>query len=234
VNHTIATKEKTVRNRLPALSFLLASTLLSQQACAEQVTPTTGASQASSKSGLDSPAPAVPSASPAATASTSAPPAKSQPNGVLAGNRQVWILPKVSEATVAVDKSLDAGLSDDFGDRALFVLTPSAGRYQIKTAKLRVNDDPAGETYCLAVKGTKVVATGCDAADSKQLFHVIKSGKSGSDKQLYVIRTEDYSFLRVADMSSNLTASKIEEGAADAGTDFLLPDKGKASLPTLD
>ena len=230
-----------MQNRLPALSVLLASVLLTQQACAGQATPTTSASQVSSKSGLDSPAPASPSASPAATASTSVSPAKSPTKaansasgGVPAGNRQVWILPKVSEATVAVDKSLDAGLSEDFGDRALFVLTPSAGRYQIQTAKLRVNNDPANETYCLAVKGTKVVATGCDAADSNQLFYVIKSGKSSSDKQLYVIRTKDYVFLRVADMMSNLTASKIQEGTADAGTDFLLPDKGKASLPALD
>ncbi len=154
--------------------------------------------------------------------------------GVLAGNRQVWILPKVSEATVAVDKSMNAGLSEAFDDRALFVFTPSAGRYQIKTAKLRVNNDPANETYCLAVKGSKVVATACDASDGNQLFYVIKSQKTGSDKQAYVIRTKDYVFFRVADMSSNLTASKIPEGTADAGTDFLLPDKGKASLPALD
>ena len=49
-----------------------------------------------------------------------------------------------------------------------------------------------------------------------------------------MIRTNDYVFLRVATPSSNLTATKIEEGTAEAGTDVLLPDKGKASLPTLD
>lgn len=154
---------------------------------------------------------------------------------MLAGNRQVWILPEISEGTIAVDAAMNAGVSDDFGDRALFVFVPAgSGRYLIKTAKLRVNDDPTNETFCLAVRSGKVVATACDAGDSNQLFVVLRSGTSSSDKPTYLIRTKDFVFLRVADMMANLTASKIPEGTADAGTDFLLPDKGQASLPALD
>ena len=129
---------------------------------------------------------------------------------------------------------MNAGLSEDFDDRALFVFTPTSGRYLIKTAKLRVNNDPANETYCLAAKSGKVVATACDASDNNQLFHVIRGASSASDKPTYVIRTKDYVFLRVATPEANLTATKIEEGTADAGVDFLLPDKGTASLPALD
>ena len=180
-----------------------------------------------------SPSSTAPKSSPPSTSSKSATPTRTS-GGVLAGNRQVWILPEVSEGPITVDSSMNAGVSDDFGDRALFVFTPSAGRYQIKTAKLRVDNDPANETYCLAVKNGKVVATACDAADSNQLFFVLKSGTNSSDKATYVIRTKDHVFLRVADMMANLTASKIEEGTAGDGTDFLLPDKGEASLPALD
>ncbi len=192
--------------------------------------------------------PSSPSAVPSSTSSTpSAPPSSAPPSspsrsasptatarGALSGNRQVFILPENNEATVAVDTSMNAGLSEDFGDRALFVFTPTDGRYLIKTAKLRVNNDPTNETYCLAVKNGNVKATSCDASDDNQLFHVIKSGSDTSGSPTYVIRTKDYVFLRVATPTANLTATKIEEGTADAGVDFLLPDKGKASLPALD
>jgi hypothetical protein len=190
------------------------------------------------------------SSSPAPTSSpppSSAPPTSSSPStpsktgssstatgAVFDGTRQVYLLPENNEAGVAVDTSLKAGLSEAFDDRALFVLSPSGGRYQIKTAKIRVNDDPANETYCLAARSGKVVATACDSSDTSQLFYVLKSGTSTSGKPTYVIRTRDYVFLRVATPASDLTASKIEEGTADAGTDFLLPDQGKASLPALD
>jgi hypothetical protein len=194
-------------------------------------TPSSPPRLSSSPSSMSSDPPASPSSAQPDSPSRSASPTTAAPE-VLSGTRQVFILPKNNEATVAVDESMRAGLSEDFGDRALFVFTPVGGRYLIKTAKLRVNDDPSNETFCLAVKSGKVVATSCDASDDKQLFHVIKSGSS-SGKPTYVIRTKDYVFLRVADPAANLTASKIEEGIADAGTDFLLPDKGKASLPAL-
>ncbi|MGX6608246.1 hypothetical protein ACWKSP_39920 [Micromonosporaceae bacterium Da 78-11] len=196
----------------------------------------------SSSSGLGSPA-ATPSSRVPSPSSTTASPAKSPAKatttsasgGVLSGTRQVFILPKNNEATVAVDKSMNAGLSDAFDDRALFVFTPNGGRYSIKTAKLRVNNDPANETFCLAVKNGTVIATACDSGDDNQLFYVTRSGTTTStDKATYSIRTKDYVFLRVATPSSNLTASKIDEGTADAGTDFVLPDKGNASLPALD
>jgi hypothetical protein len=218
-----------VRNRL-VLPVVLAGALLSQQACAAGQTGTPGSTTGlGSATPTTSPAPPptssatpAPSTKPAATTSTST----KATSGVLDGTRQVYILPENNEAGVAVDKSLKAGLSEAFDDRALFVFTPSSGRYQIKTAKIRVGDDPANETYCLAAKSGKVMATACDASDSNQLFYVLKSGKT-----TYLIRTKDYVFLRVATPAGNLTATKIEEGTADAGTDFLLPDKGKASLP---
>jgi len=234
-----------VRNYL-VLPVVLTGVLLTQQACAGQAVP------AGSTSGLGA---ATPVTAPAARAAESSA-AQAQPagraakapaqsatraakgpgaaaGGVLSGTRQVFILPKNNEATVAVDASMRAGLSDDFGNRALFVFTPEGDRYSIKTAKLRVGNKPTNETYCLAVKSRKVVATSCDSADDNQLFYVLKSG-TNSGKPTYVIRTKDYVFLRVATPTSNLSATKIEEGTADAGADFLLPDRGKATLPALD
>ena len=225
-----------MRNRF-VLPVVLAGVLLSQQACAGQ---TDQPGTASSTSGLGSAAPVTSPAAPVATSAPSKPPASptkatsAAAGGVLSGTRQVYILPENNEATVAVDKALKAGLSEDFGNRALFVFKPDGDRFSIRTAKLRVNDDPANETYCLAVRSGKVVATACNSSDSNQLFHVIKSGSSTSGKPTYLIRTKDYVFLRVAAPAANLTATKIEEGTAGAGTDFLLPDRGKASLPAQD
>ena len=190
-------------------------------------TPSSGPSSVSSAPS------SPPSSAPPKSPSRSAGPTTTA-RGVLSGTRQVFILPENNEATVAVDTSMNAGLSEDFGDRALFVFKPDGDRYSIRTAKLRVDDDPANETYCLAARSGKVVATACDSSDDDQLFVVLKSGTSTSGKPVYVIRTAGYVFLRVATPSSNLTATKIEEGTADAGTDFLLPDRGKASLPALD
>lgn len=236
-------KENTVRNRL-ILPVILAGVLLSQQACAGQAVRS---STAGSTSGLGSAAPtmspavtsspapvATPETSPARPAASPAKATSGAAGSVLSGKRQVFILPKNNEAAVAVDKAMKAGLSEDFGGRALFVFVPDGDRYSIRTAKLRAGDDPANEPYCLAVNTGKVVATACDSSEDNQLFHVVKSGSSTSDKATYVIRTKDYVFLRVADPAADLTAGKIEEGTADAGTDFLLPDKGKASLPALD
>jgi hypothetical protein len=218
---------------------VLAGVLLSQQACAGEADQS---GTANSTPGLSSAAPVTSPASPVATpvSSPARPPASTAKatsaaaGGVLSGTRQVYILPENNEAAVAVDEAMKAGLSEDFGNRALFVFRPDGDRFSIRTAKLRVNDDPANETYCLAVRSGKAVATACDSSDSNQLFHVIKSGSSTSGKPTYVIRTKDYVFLRVATPAANLTATKIEEGTADAGTDFLLPDRGKASLPALD
>jgi hypothetical protein len=238
LNHALTPKENTVRTRF-VLPVVLAGVLLSQHACAGQADQS---GTASSTSGLGSAAPVTSLAAPVATPAQSptklpASPAKATSaaaGGVLSGTRQVYILPENNEATVAVDKAMKAGLSEDFDNRALFVFKPDGDRFSIRTAKLRVNDDPTNETFCLVVRSGKVVATACDSSDSNQLFHVIKSGSSTSGKPTYVIRTKDYVFLRVATPAANLTATKIEEGTADAGTDFLLPDKGKASLPALD
>ncbi len=227
-----------MRNRF-VLPVVLAGVLLSQQACAGQADesgtagPTSGLT---SVAPATSPAPAVTTPAPSPTKPPASPgkPTSAAAGGVLSGTRQVYILPENNEATVAVDKAMKVGLSEDFGDRALFVFKPDGDRFSIRTAKLRVNDDPANETYCLAVRSGKAVATACDSSDSNQLFHVIKSGSSTSGKPTYVIRTRDYVFLRVATPAANLTATKIEEGTADAGTDFLLPDRGKASLPAQD
>ncbi|MGX6608244.1 hypothetical protein ACWKSP_39910 [Micromonosporaceae bacterium Da 78-11] len=192
--------------------------------------PSSSASSAPPSSPSSAPPSSAPSTTPSKTTTSS-----NTSGGIFSGTRQVYLLPKNNEATVAVDSSMNAGLSDAFDDRALFVFTPNGGRYSIKTAKLRVNNDPANETFCLAVKNGTVIATACDSGDSNQLFYVTRSGTTTStDKATYSIRTKDYVFLRVATPSSNLTASKIDEGTADAGTDFVLPDQGKAALPALD
>jgi hypothetical protein len=197
----------------------------------------------STSAGASSGGPAQPTSSPAvkppaASPATSSPPAKpaSRTSNVFAGDRQVYLLPVNSEATVAVGASGQAVLSEDFGNRALFVLTPVAGdRYWIRTAKLRVG----GEAYCLGVQGKNVRTVACDASAQSQLFRFRKTG-TAEGKSTYTIRTGADTYL-VQDPEGTLNpggtgvvAIRIGEGTPDIDTPFLLPDRGKASMPAVD
>jgi len=233
--------------RISAVAAALAA-MLAQQACAS-----TGSLSASggvadpATSPATSPATASAGASPATSRSAASPaspasPATSSsrkataPSNVFSGDRQVYLLPLNSEATLAVGKSGRVELSEDFGDRALFVLTPvGGGQYWIQTAKLRTG----GEAYCLGVKGKNVSTVACDAAAGAQLFRFRKTGTSDG-KPRYTIRTGADTYL-VQDPQGTLNpggtgvaAIQIGEGTPDIDTPFLLADRGRASMPNLD
>lgn len=141
----------------------------------------------------------------------------------------MWILPPATEGTLGVSAARKVELSDAFDDKTLFVLTPLGGdKYWIQTAKLRIG----GEAYCLAVKGTTVQAVGCDAGAGNQQFRFRKTGETDG-KPEYTIRTGTDTYIIVTDQGG-VEAAQIGEGTPDIDTPFLLPDKGKATLPSLD
>lgn len=208
--------------RVSAASAVLAGVLLTQQACAGQsstAAPSTGSPGSSG-------AAAGSGTSPAAVTKSSA----AAPGGVFGGDREVWLLPVGTEGTLAVSKSKRVELSDEFGDRALFVLTKVGGdRYWIRTARLRTG----GEASCLqANKDKTVTAAACDAARGDQLFRFRKTG-TAENKPKYTIRTSGDIYLIVT-RDGGVRAEHIGEGTPDIDTPFLLPDRGKASLPALD
>ncbi|MFI7596554.1 hypothetical protein [Actinoplanes sp. NPDC049681] len=186
-----------------------------------------------------SPSPSRPSSTPPTSTSSKNSPSSS--SDVFSGGREVLLLPENSEATVAVDKNERAALSDDFGDRALFVLHKvSRDRYWIQTARLRAG----GEAFCLEAAATSgaavpVTAAACDAAQGRQLWRFRKVGESGG-KPTYTIRTGTDIYLvqdpdgRLSDGGTGVVAIGVGEGTPDIDTPFLLPDRGKASLPSLD
>jgi hypothetical protein len=242
-----------VRNRV---SFQRVSTvlmvlagLLTQAACGGQ----TGSAPPAA-SDLGSPSPVSPSASsPTASASSSSPvtssptPSRSEATkpssggttaktGVFSGKRQVYLLPRNSEATFALDKAGRMTLSEDFGDRALFVLTPVRDdKFWIRTAKVR----SGGEALCVTVKGKSVVTAGCDTTTESQLFRFRRTGESNG-KPTYTIRTGKDIYLvqdpdgKLGNTGTGVAAVQIGEGTPDIDTPFVLPDRGKATLPALD
>ncbi|SDT10583.1 hypothetical protein [Actinoplanes derwentensis] len=165
-------------------------------------------------------------------------------SGVFSGTRQVYLLPQNSEATLGVVNGGKIGLSSSFGDKELFVLTPdTAGgdEFHIRTAKVR----SGGEALCVSAKlgaggrpGT-VVTAGCNAAAADQIFRFRQTGESNG-KPTYTIRTGADVFIiqdptgEIAGTGVGVAAVKIGEGTADIDTPFVIPDKGKASLPALD
>ncbi|WP_213006238.1 hypothetical protein [Paractinoplanes toevensis] len=183
-------------------------------------------------------APAPSSASPKPSSSSGA-----SGGGVFSGTRQVYLLPKNSEATLGVVQDGKIGLSEKFGDAELFVLTaakPGGDQYLIRTAKLR----KGGEPLCLSAKlgsggaPAAVLTTACDAAAAGQLFRFRKTGESNG-KPTYTIRTGTDTFIiqdptgEIASTGTGVAAVTIGEGTPDIDTPFVLADKGKASLPAL-
>jgi hypothetical protein len=151
-------------------------------------------------------------------------------------------LPEDSEATVAVDDKERAALSEDFGDRALFVLKKVSGdQYWIQTARLRAG----GEAFCMEAAATSgaavpVTAEACDAAQSRQLWRFRKVGEASNGKPKYTIRTGTDIYLvqdpdgQLSDSGTGVVAIGIGEGTPDIDTPFLLPDRGAANMPSLD
>ncbi|BCJ53375.1 hypothetical protein Asp14428_48500 [Actinoplanes sp. NBRC 14428] len=188
------------------------------------------------------PSNSTPTSTPPTSKPTSKPP-RTVTGNVFAGDREVLLLPENSEATVALDGNERATLSDNFGDRALFVLNEvSGGRYWIQTARIR----SGGEALCLQAGETSgaaapVTAEGCDAAAQRQLWRFRKVGETSDGKPKYTIRTAgDYYLVQDPDGTlsggggTGIVAAYIGEGTPDIDTPFVLPDRGEASQPSLD
>ncbi|WP_274622867.1 hypothetical protein [Paractinoplanes aksuensis] len=243
-------------SRIPAAAAVLAGLLLTS-ACANGedkagagAAPTSGTPSAEPTTAASSPA-----ASPSASATTSPKPAPTSTRptssgggggggGVFSGTRQVYLLPKNSEATLGVVQGGKIGLSEKFGDGELFVLTATrkgGDVYWIQTAKLR----SGGEAYCLSAKlgsggrPAAVKTTACDASAADQLFRFRKTGESNG-KPTYTIRTGKDTYIiqdptgEIAGTGTGVAAVQIGEGTPDIDTPFVIADKGKASMPALD
>ncbi|MBB2946586.1 hypothetical protein FB565_006354 [Actinoplanes lutulentus] len=185
-----------------------------------------------------------PTTRPASTPTTAATGGGANGSGVFSGTRQVYLLPKNSEATLGVVGGGKIGLSSAFGDNELFVLTPTTpggDEFQIRTGKLRAG----GEALCVSAKlgaggkpGT-VVTAGCDAGAGDQVFRFRRTGESNG-KPTYTIRTGSTTYIiqdptgEIAGTGVGVAAVTIGEGTADIDTPFVIADKGKASLPSLD
>jgi hypothetical protein len=189
------------------------------------------------------PAPTVSSStSPTPPRTSTEPPPKGDANPVLGGDRQVFLLPMGSEATLGVGTGGRVGLSAGFGDEALFVVTPvspDSTTYLIKTAKLR----EGGEASCLAVRtnGAKpmsVVTAACDVGAAAQLFEFVDSGNNAEGNPTFAIRNGERTYFVLDPLGEidpgggGLVAQDI--GVETLDTAFLLVDQGKASLPNLD
>jgi len=175
----------------------------------------------------------LPPPEPAAPVSSAALPPAAPPGvpsaagaGILRGERQVLVLPVKNEATLAVAGAGHLRLSDTFGDAALFVLTPTAGKHQIRTAKLR----RGGEALCVSVRRNgphplTLTTASCDAAAPTQLFAITAAGDA------WTIAAAGGAYVRVSAASGVIVE---ETGDGPAPTAFRLVDRGPATLPALD
>ncbi|MEV4281386.1 hypothetical protein [Actinoplanes xinjiangensis] len=244
-------------SRVPAAAAVLSGLLLTSACATADGTP--GAAGTTVSSAPTSVAPSAPPASspaapkPSATTSSTSGSGtgtgsgsgsgSGSGEGVFSGTRQVYLLPKNSEATLGVVQDGKIGLSERFGDAELFVLTavkPGGDQYWIRTAKLR----KGGEALCLSAKLGSGGAPGlvrttlCDASAADQLFRFRKTGESNG-KPTYTIWTGKDTFIvqdptgEIADTGTGVAAVSIGEGTPDIDTPFVLADKGKASMPTL-
>jgi hypothetical protein len=229
-------------SRVPAAAAVLSGLLLTSACATTGDTPGAAATPVSSApAGAPSSAPS--SAAPKPSATTSSTSGNGSGGGVFSGTRQVYLLPKNSEATLGVVQGGKIGLSEKFGDAELFVLTavsPGADQYWIRTAKLR----KGGEPLCLSAKlgsggaPAPVLTTACDAAAADQLFRFRKTGESNG-KPTYTIWTGTDTYIiqdptgEIASTGTGVAAVAIGEGTPDIDTPFLLADKGKATMPTL-
>lgn len=171
---------------------------------------------------------------PSATSGLGAAP-PSAAGGTFAGKRQVFLLPlldgtELPDSVLAVTASGRVQVTEDYGERALFVPVPparDARTHMIKTGTLRGD----GRPLCLRVSATAgtVVTAGCDARDPAQLFSFEAAGENDAGRTTYAVRNRD-AFLRWHPMGgTGLVAEKL--GDAQLETTFTLLDRGAASLP---
>ena len=156
------------------------------------------------------------------------------PAGALDGKRQVFLLPRLDDnelpdSVVGVTRSGRIQVTDDGGDRSLFVLVPRGGgsaERLIKTGSLR----RGGESLCLQVQTDGVVVTAaCDAARPAQRFSFDKSGEDDEGDPVYAVRNRD-AFLQWHPLGDvGLVAEKL--GDAELATTFTVRDQGRAELP---
>ncbi|OJF12475.1 hypothetical protein [Couchioplanes caeruleus] len=157
---------------------------------------------------------------PSPTSSAAASPSPSAQD-VFRGDREVLLLPVGSAATLAVGETGWIELTDDFGDRALFVLTKADGdRYRIRTARLRTG----GKASCIEVgKAGAVTAAPCDAAKNGQVFRIRRSGTA------YTLCTGKDTCL-VQSPASGVRAVPLAAGTPGKDALFFVPDRGRASI----
>jgi hypothetical protein len=145
---------------------------------------------------------------------------------ILAGERQVVIKPiPSSESIVAVDDRGRLTLTDGEVGHSLFVLTPSGGKYLIRTtaaACLGIRTNPGGPLT--------VEAAPCDAGRPGQLFTINPQKTKDQGRPTYAISNQD-AFLQVFPRSG-LVAEEL--GDAPLKTTFAFVDNGPSTLPSLD
>ena len=161
-----------------------------------------------------------------AASSTKRPGSQRGAAAILRGERQVYVVPVNHEGALAVSRAGRIELSDHFGDPALFVLTPTAGKHQIRTGTIR----RGGEALCVSVRqnGTNpltLTTTACDAGASSQLFTVTAAHGT------YSIAAAGGAYVRLSSRSGVIVE---ETGDGPAPTAFRLVDQGQATLPALD
>lgn len=202
---------------------------------AASATPATSAAPAASAAPGASVQPAAPSAS--ATSGLGGAPAPSTA-AALDGKRQVFLLPllndtELPDSVLAVTAGGRIQVTDDYGDRALFVPVPSASNPKarlIKTATLRAG----GEPFCLQVKANganplTVVTAACNAQEPTQLFTFEPSGEDDEGRTTYAVRNRD-AFLQWHPLGGiGLVAEELGDSTLE--TTFTLLDQGAATLP---
>ncbi|MEU8241111.1 hypothetical protein AB0C07_22950 [Actinoplanes missouriensis] len=219
-----------------ALTLSACSNTAPQAPAAPGVAPSATVAETTDAVTPETTAPAAPdsgdaAASPAPSRKPTSQPAATSGNGILSGQRQVVIRPiGTSESVVVVDSAGRLTLTDGPSDSALFVLTPSGNRYQIKTAKAGAGGEPS----CMGLKtnGTDsltVEAAPCDASRSGQLFTIQRqSGKDAAGRPVYSLSSGG-AYLRVSNRGG-----LIAEEAGDAATSgFSFIDNGPSTLPKI-
>ncbi|GIF30807.1 hypothetical protein [Actinoplanes utahensis] len=210
-----------------------AALALALQACSGSTSSEEPAKVAATTPAVSTPAAATsagaaaekPSATPTRSKSDTEPGGTGAADPILAGKRQVVIKPVQStESIVALDKGRLTTI-DGEAEHTLFVLSPTSGKFLIKTAKVV----SGGEPLCLVIKtnGSNPLTVGsaaCDAGKADQLFTIdAVEGKN------YSIANGD-AFLQ---LSGKYGIIAQELGDAPLTTTFNFVDNGASTLPKL-
>ncbi len=187
------------------------------------------------------PAPSVSASASKAPSRPPSAPSRSTPSaGVLSGDRQVFLFPLDNGATVpdsvpAVTSGGRIDITEDFGDRALFVPVPTgpdSKKFLVKTGKLR----SGGEALCAQVQGNgsnplTLVTKACDAGQKDQLFKFDENGRDNQDRMTYLISVDGLYMRYDPDGPPGTGLIVQEPGEGDDLTSFVVIDRGKATIP---